>query len=218
MDIPRERQLKEEGNLMSLAVLSLTLPQIAPELDALCLFTGMGEDERAIQPIKRYWEATDSKNRILLVPGYNEKEKTWREFSMETLSRPPFDLKRTKDVHVEIHMGTTKDQAEWTVKKIQELSITSCGIVSTPFHLLRSYATTLAAMLRSGIKIPIFPVAIFIPPEKTVPEAGVPAWDLFQGEAERILKYQEKGDVISHEDFKKYIDWLWQEPILKKHI
>ena len=31
------------------------------------------------------------------------------------------------------------------------------------------------------------------------------------GEAKRILKYQEKGDVVTLEELVEYLNWLWKQ-------
>jgi hypothetical protein len=138
--------------------------------------------------------------------------------SLQTLTSKPYSLKRKKGLHVISHLGTTKDQAEWTIDKIQELSIQSCGIVSTPFHIVRSYATTLASMKARGIRIPIVPIVAITPPGKEIAESHMDTWDMVQGEVDRIEAYQQKGDVMSYTEFKTYIDWLWKQPLLKKYL
>src|SRR3989344_488128 len=219
MKIERLHERGESGELASLFAFSLTLPQkLAYEVDALCTFTGQGEDVRVIQPSKEYWESKITKNRFFLVPGYHNNEKTWRELTLEALSKKPFEIKRLDGVYVDPHFTTTKDQAQWAVKKIDELAITSCGIISSPFHLARAYTTALASMYKADIRIPIIPIPIHVPPNGVIPETGVSAWDMLQGEMERITAYQKKGDVISYEKFREYIDWLWQQPIIKKSL
>ncbi|MDO8482070.1 MAG: hypothetical protein Q7S75_03230 [bacterium] len=219
MSIKRLHDRDESGEQISLAVFSLTLPQqLAYEVDALCVFTGQGEDARVIQPIKAYWENEKTKNRFLLVPGYHKDEHTWREITKETLSQKPFEIKRLKGLHVSSSFVTTRDQAQWAIEKVKELGITSCGILSSQFHLVRAYATTLACMHAADIKIPIIPIPIYVAPSSVIPETAVTAWDMLQGEVERISAYQKKGDVISYEKFREYIDWLWEQQIIKNNV
>lgn len=219
MKIKRLHERSREGELMSLVTFSLTLPQkLAYEVDALCTFTGQGEDVRIIQPAKHYWENKKTKNRIFLVPGYYENEDTWKELTPETLSKTPFEIKRLRGLHVAPRFTTTKDQAEWAVRKMDEFAVTSCGILSSPFHLVRAYTTALACMYAAKLKIPIIPIPIYVAPNSVIPEASVVAWDMLQGEIERLGAYQKKGDVISYEKFREYIDWLWEQPIIKKNL
>ena len=219
MKIQRLHERGELGELMSLAAFSLTLPQkLAYEVDALCTFTGQGEDMRIIQPARAYWENKKTKNRIFLVPGYYENENTWKEMTQETLSKKPFEVKRLQGLHVAPRFTTTKDQAEWAVRKVDELAISSCAVLSTPFHLVRAYTTMLACMHAANLKIPIIPVPIYVAPSTVIPETGLVAWDMLQGEAERISAYQGKGDVLSYEKFREYIDWLWEQPIVKNNL
>ncbi len=219
MNIKRFSERGELGELVSLVAFSLTLPQkLAYEVDALCTFTGQGEDLRVIQPARTYWENKKTKNRIFLVPGYYENENTWKEMTKETLSEKPFEIKRSEGLYSSPRFTTTKDQAEWAVTKIDELNVTSCAVFSTPFHLVRAYTTTLACMHAADLKIPIIPIPIYTAPNSVVPETGLKAWDMLQGEMERIKAYQEKGDVISYEKFREYIDWLWEQPIIKNSL
>ena len=219
MEIWRVREHEEWGELFSLVVVSLSLPQkLACEVDALCVFTGQGEDIRVIQPARNYWENRNTKNRFFLIPGYNEKERTWKKITKEGLAGETFNMNRLGGVHVGPKMHTTKDQSDWAVGKIGELGIKSLGIVSTPFHLIRAYATTLNSLNAAKVRIPVVPVPVYLAPSTVIPETGTGAWDLFQGEAERIRMYRKKGDVISHEKFKEYMDWLWQQPILKDNV
>ena len=76
MHIDRTRERNDLGELASLAIFSLSLPHtLAYELDALCVFSGQGEDIRVLQPMRQYWENKKTKNRFFLVAGHNQKEK-----------------------------------------------------------------------------------------------------------------------------------------------
>src|SRR3989344_8647371 len=219
MKIQRLHERGDLGEMMSLVVFSLTLPQkLAYEVDALCTFTGQGEDIRVIQPARAYWEHKKTKNRIFLVPGYYENERTWKEMTEETLSKKPFKIRRTKGLLCSPRFTTTKDQAEWAVKKIDELAIQSCGVLSSPFHLVRAYTTMLACMDTAHVKIPIIPIPIYKAPNSVIPETGGEGWDMLEGEMERIRTYQKKGDIISYEKFREYIDWLSEQPIVKNAL
>ena len=218
MDNNRLRERDAQGELLSIAVFSLSLPQkLGLEVDALCTFTGQGEDVRVVQPTKEYWENAQTKNRFFLVPGHHKAERHWRDMTPEVLVGEPFNLKRLEGMIVTPPLVTTKDQAEWIVAKIQELGITSLGVVSSPFHLLRAYLTVLGQMKIAGVQIPVIPVPVYIAPHTLVPEQKVEAWDMMQGEVERISAYQKKGDLASYGDLKEYLCWLWGQPLLSKH-
>ena len=219
MDINRILESDAQEELISLAIFTMSLPQkLASEVDALCTFTGQGEDQRILQPTKAYWENPETKNRFFLIPGHHKAEHHWRDMTPEVLAAEPFNLKRFEGVVVTPPLVTTKDQARWIVDKIEELGITSLGVVSSPFHLLRAYLTVLGQMKTAGIRIPAIPVPVYEAPHMIVPESGVEAWDMVQGESERITAYQKKGDVASYDDLKEYLRWFWEQPLIKNII
>lgn len=218
MDSKRLRERTAQGELLSLAVFTLSLPQkLGLKVDALCTFTGQGEDVRIIQPAKMYWENPQTKNRFFLIPGHHKAERHWRDMTLGTLTKEPFNFKRLDGVTVTPPLVTTKDQAELIVAKIQELGVTSLGVISSPFHLLRAYLTVLGQMKIAGVRILVIPVPVYVSPHTLVPEQGVDAWELAQGEVERIFSYQEKGDLASYSDLKAYLRWLWEQPLLAGH-
>lgn len=215
MDGKRLCESDAQGELLSLAAFSFTLPQkLGLEVDALCTFTGQGEDVRIVQPAQMYWEHPQTKNRFFLIPGHHKAERHWRDMTPEVLAGEPFNFTKLEGVMVTPPLVTTKDQAEWIVARIQESGITSLAVVSSPFHLLRAYLTVLGQMKAAGIRIPAIPIPVYVAPHSTVPEQGVEAWELVQGEAERIAAYQKKGDVASYNDLREYLRWLWEQPLL----
>lgn len=215
MNGKRLRERDAQGELLSLAAFSFSLPQkLGLEVDALCTFTGQGENVRIIQPAKMYWENPQTKNRFFLIPGHHKAEEHWRDMTPEVLAGEPYNLKKFEGVIVTSPLVTTKDQAEWIVAKMRELGITSLGVVSSPFHLLRAYLTVLGQMKSAGIRIPVIPIPVYVAPHIVVPEQKVEAWELVQGEAERIAAYQKKGDLASYNDLKEYLRWLWEQPLL----
>ena len=217
MDSKRLRERDAQGELLSLAAFSFTLPQkLGLEVDALCTFTGQGEDVRITYPAQMYWENQETKNRFFLIPGHHKAEQHWRDMTPEVLAGEPFNIKKLEGVIVTPPLITTRDQAEWIVAQIQELRITSLGVISSPFHLLRAYLTVLGQMKAAGIRIPVIPIPVYVAPHIVVPEQGVEAWELVQGEAERIAAYQKKGDVASYSDLKEYLHWLWEQPLLMR--
>lgn len=214
MDSKRLRERDAQGELLSLAAFSFSISQkLGLEVDALCSFTGQGEDVRIIQPARAYWEHAQTKNRFFLIPGHHKAEQHWKDMTPDVLTGEPFNLKKLEGVMVTPPMVTTKDQAQWIVAKIKESGITSLGVVSSPFHLLRAYLTVLGQMKAAGIRIPVIPIPVYVAPHIVVPEQGVEAWELMQGEAERIATYQKKGDVASYDDLREYLRWLWEQPL-----
>ncbi|GEM_PF-6755796 len=44
---------------------------------------------------------------------------------------------------------------------------------------------------------------------------GRNGWELVPGEVERIVQYQQKGDVATYEELKCYLGWLWDRPCMQ---
>lgn len=217
--IERLREQTELGKLLSLALFSYSLPrESVHDADALCVFPGLGEDDRVIYPADKYWNENNTQSRFLLVAGHNKAEAMWEKLSRDRLSKPPYNVRRLEHVIVEEHAPNTKAQADWLCSKIRELSITSCVLCATPFHLLRAYLTTLASFNATGLRIPLVPLPVPRAPGSIVPELRTDAWTLVQGELDRIELYQGKGDIISYEGFRTYLDWLWDQPIVKNNL
>ena len=219
MEIDRLRSQDELGHIFSLVAGSLLMPEGAIQAaDVLVSIGGMGEDERVVYPRRKYWEPTESMNRLFLVLGYNENESTWKPMDVEALTQEPFCISRTDGLHAQSKFITTLDQARWIVEKIGELDIKSLALFSAPYHLPRMLATLIKEMNKRGIRVPVIPAPVLVSPSSVVPETGAGAWDMKQGEAERLIAYAKKGDVAGIKEFKEYIDWLWQQPIVTEHL
>lgn len=205
---------KKDSDLLAMALMLYSLPRIH-QTEALVVMPGLGENWRIEQAVK-VWENNDQKNKFLLISGVNQKEKTAFPFSIENFKKSPFNLKRVENVHIQEHADHTKAQAEWIVNKTKELNIKSLTVFVSPFHLLRAYNTLLKTFINlDAERILIIPNPIRIPPSTNIPEVNSSAWDLVQGELDRIKIYQEKGDVASYEELKEYLNWLWTQPLIK---
>lgn len=212
-EIPRIVEEMQQNILAKMTTMVLSLPR--PLTDAITVFPGRGENER-LQHAVKVWEA-DRAMRFFLVAGTKwSTEKTTAQPTMELLSQSQYGLKTTSGVVIHHHANITTDQTGWVVPKIQELGITSIGLVVTPYHLIRAYLTLLKETLKADLQIPIIPLPVPKAPNVIVPEDNTDAWTLFDGEMERILTYQKKGDVATLGELKKYLAWLWQHPLLKQ--
>jgi lipopolysaccharide export LptBFGC system permease protein LptF len=206
---------KKDSDILAMALMLYSVPKIPQKTDALVIMPGLGENWRIEQAIK-IWENNNKENKFLLISGVNQKEKTAFPFSIENFKKPPFNLKREQNVYTQEHADHTKAQAEWIISKVKELNIQSLSLFVSPFHLLRAYSTLLKAFINSNNeRIVIIPNPIKIPPSTNIPEVNSNAWDLVQGELDRIKIYQEKGDVASYEELKDYLNWLWTQPLIK---
>lgn len=183
----------------------MSTPRISTE--AIVTFPGMGEDERVIRAANR-WE---NENFVyLLVTGLSLHERTARKFTLETLREPPFNLidASSQLVFTQVDAANTVIQAEWTAEMVKELDIDSLTLTVSPYHLPRAYLTLLNSLLKRGLKVALIPDPTPTSLGEPVPELGIPASEMGAGEMERILAYQEKGDVASFESYFHYNEWL----------
>lgn len=187
------------------------LPRLSHEVDALVTFPGQGENIRLTAAIEA-WQEPDSQARFLLVAGQNLTEKTAEVFDLTRLQKAPFSLTKTDGVLIDlVPILNTKAQAEWVVKMIVKHTITSVALYISSYHLLRAYLTLLKTCSQQNIRIPIIPVPVAADLTTRSPETGSAMWDLVPGEAQRILSYQEKGDVASFTELQDYLAWLHQQ-------
>jgi uncharacterized SAM-binding protein YcdF (DUF218 family) len=194
--------------LMKALTMILTLPQSAADrVDALVVATGQGEEWRLAQAI-RAWEANPTLRHLLVANG-NPAERTYAEITLDRLRS--LGLRRASGVHLQAEPApNTGLQAAWIVQQVQARGITSLALAVSPYHLPRLYLTVLKAFTRSGVRLPMIPLPVAVPPETPVPETGATAYDLVPGEIKRILTYLDQGWVATPEDVRQYLRWLWR--------
>ncbi|MDO3701871.1 hypothetical protein Q3W71_09275 [Micromonospora sp. C28SCA-DRY-2] len=187
----------------------LTLPQsAAAQVDALVVPTGQGEDWRLTHAI-RHWEA-NPRVRHLLVANGNPAEQTYVELTLDHLRG--LGLRRTDGVHLQAEPApNTGLQAAWIVDRVRGYGITSLALVVSPYHLARVYLTVLEALTGGGLRLPLIPLPVAVPPDRPVPETGATGYDLVPGEVRRILAYTDEGWVATPEELRQYLRWLWTE-------
>ncbi|MFG3697045.1 hypothetical protein ACGF5C_03870 [Micromonospora sp. NPDC047620] len=194
------------GVMKALTVI-LTLPQSAADhVDALVVATGQGEEWRLTHAI-RNWEANPAL-RYLLVANGNPDEETYVEITLDYLRS--LGLRRTNGVFLQADPApNTGLQAAWIVNQVQARRIASLALAVSPYHLARVYLTVLKAFTRTGLRLPMIPLPVAVPPDTSVPETGATAYDLVPGEIKRILNYMDNGWVATPEEVQQYLQWLW---------
>lgn len=194
-------------DVMKAFMVILTLPRWAADhVDALVVPTGQGEEWRLTHAI-RSWE-TNRDIRYLLVANGNPAEDTYVEITLDYLRT--LGLRRVRGVHLQAEPApNTGLQGAWIVGRVEDLGITSLALTVSAYHLPRVYLTTLKALSRSGIRIPLVPDPVTIPPHTAIPETQATAYDLLPGEAERILTYMNREWVATLEELQEYLQWLW---------
>ncbi len=211
--VPRVIEANENTRLFTMAHLVTSTPHPVSSVDALVVTPGLGENKRIKSAVSQ-WESQESIARFLLVAGTNGIEKRQIQPTIEFLQSAEIGLSKTTGVEVQIEADHTVAQTDWIINKAQQLGVTSMALFVSDWHITRAYSTLLKSMLKSGMRIPVFPVPVATSPSYMVPEYGVRASTMSAGEAERILKYQEKGDVATFSELTEYLDWLWKQDIV----
>jgi len=214
-EIPRIVEEAQKNIVAKMATMILSIPRL--ETDAITVFPGRGENVRLEYAVK-VWQYSQfpGELRFFLVAGTEWKtEAKTPQPTLELLQGNPYNLRKMAGVYIQYHAHCTPDQTGWVLEKVRACGIKSLSLIAPPYHLPRAYLTLLKELYKQSICIPIIPLPVPTSPDTIVPEDGVDAWTLFDGEAERILKYQEKGDVATLPELKEYLCWLWKQPLLQ---
>lgn len=206
--VAREIDSDETSSLIAMVMMILSLPQDVSRVDAILVLPGQGEDWRLTSAIEA-WN-TNPGVKHLLVAGNYSGEKTWFEPTLDNLSEPPYGLVRREGVVIHPHAHHTKEQGEWIAATARDLNIKSIALVVPPYHLPRAYLTFVKCFEQLGIEVALFPLPVHVAPSTRAPETGLNSWQYVPGEMERIVKYQEKGDVATYEELQGYLEWLWK--------
>jgi hypothetical protein len=213
--VERVVERDESLDLCAMTMMLYSLPRPADRADAIAVLPGLGETWRLAQAVQA-WESSIEARHLVVASTYHA-ERTQVQPSIENMSQPPVNLRRQEGVRIQDHAHHTREQADWIVKEVAELDISSMALYISPYHLLRGYCTLLQAFKRSDTPwIPIIPMPVVVSPDTIIPETGVDAWTMIPGETKRILEYQKKGDVATYQEFQEYLAWLWKQPILAK--
>lgn len=223
-EIDRLVEASESTLLGSMAVMLYSVPQeAARRVDAIAVYPGLGEYWRVTSAVNA-WDDSNSRARSLLVAGVFYDGETLDPLTggeasgpitVERLQQEPTNLQRTDGVCIQQNARHTREQADWLIGRVSEKNTASVALHVSPYHLLRAYLTTVKAFARNGVDpVPIIPVPVRVAPSMVIPETGNTGWGSFPGEAARIERYQESGDIANHEQLRRYIDWLWEQPIV----
>jgi hypothetical protein len=192
----------------------LTLPRSAADhVDALVVVSGQGEHWRLTQAI-RAWEA-NPRLRHLLVANGNPDERTYVPLTADYLRG--LGLRRLDGAVIQAEPApNTGLQAAWIAEQVRVLGIGGLALTVSPYHLVRVFLTPLRVL--DGRRIPIIPVPATVPPDAPVPETGATAYELVPGEVVRILTYMDRGWVADPDELRRYLTWLWRQPILRDAV
>jgi hypothetical protein len=207
--VPRVLPTDEMTELMAAVVAILTVPPLAEgRLDALAVPIGQGEEWRLRHAIG-VWES-DPAIRFLLVANGNPAERTYVAMTPGYLRQ--LGLRRLDGVCVQPQPApNTGLQAAWIAEQVWALGVRSLALAVSPYHLPRAYLTVLKALADLGVRIPLIPAAVPVPPHHAAPETSATGYDLVPGEMRRILRYADAGWLSTAEELRVYLAWLWAQ-------
>jgi len=197
MEIPRKMEFDARSEIA--AVVMTILGIRLQRADGIALFTGEGERHRVLHGVN-LWNR--DYGRLFLVTG--DSEQTSRSFG-ETTKKEITDLCHVEENCPEIfkqeRADHTGEQANWVAGLAVENQVESLIVTASLYHLPRVFLTLLKCLQRKNQKILLIPS-----PARPVQFSR--EWLLIPGEVERIVRYQEKGDVATAQELYSHL--LWQ--------
>lgn len=203
-------------SLEALLTYALALPRPIRQCDALFVPQGLGEYSRISHTVDA-WEQGVANH--LVVAGCHVND--FGAFEMSTTELVErFGLTRTENVHTQPNALNTPDQTNWVAQQCVENGITSIALMCPSYHMLRQLLTLHVSLRRAGLRIPVIPVPLHLPPSSLTPatqagETELTGISMVDSELDRIRRYQEKGDVATVEEYLEYLEWLWTQPIIR---
>lgn len=199
------------------------------EVDALIVWPGIVLEAAAKHAI-RLWNMGIGK--YLLIAGYHESDIAEEYFNIDNLTKKFNITRKTGLVRSQVYAAHSAIQAAWVATQVQELGVSSVALCTPQFHLLRAYLTTLEALRRLGIKIPIIPIWPLMSPFEVCVLNQAPGGkrdktvlDVIHAEVNpRMISYQRPkedgspGDVATYAVFIEYLRWLYEQPIILEHL
>lgn len=192
--IGKEKNLVELFMKLVLMGSNLT-PEILgqAEMNAIVVFPGGENDEedgkkRILTGFNLFEEGV---GKLLLVAG-DSTERT------EKFGRTDSFIAQKASIIIGENMGgaNTLTQADWTAKQVEDRNIQSLILITAFYHLPRALMTllkSLSLIKQQGVRIIPYPVL--------VPKC----WHKIIEEIEKIIRYQEFGNVSETEDVIEYL-------------
>ena len=211
--------------------LSLSTFQVEDMVDAIVAWPGIEMKSSTQLAVNMY---NNGKAKHLLIAGYHEPEVAGKVFSEQFLTEE-FGLKRLDSVHTQVHARHAGMQSNWTAEKFDTLNIKSVILCVPAFHILRSALGILESCRRKGVQVMMFPKCPAISPYKRnllnidTGQQDACQMEVIHGEInggvqERIPAYQREkspgipGDNLTTERFLQWLDWLYQQPLIKNQL
>ena len=210
--VPRVVEADENTQLFTATHATLSLPAPLHLVDAAAVMPGLGEHQRVIRAVQAWQSHPNMKH--LIVSGTNKNEVEQPQLTLERLQQQPFMLERKEDVLTQVSAEHTRLQTDWIIDQMLAHKVRSLALFVSHWHMPRAYRTLLKSMLNADLKLPIVPVTVGSSPRSEVPEYHKTVESLSAGEAIRIAKYQEIGEISSYDELMDYLEWLWNQNLL----
>lgn len=185
----------------------LSVPKKFDGIKHIAAMPGLGEDIRVRTAID-LWES-DSRFSHLYITGTNTNEKLQPQLTIERLQQYPYKLNKTEGVLAQVVADHTRAQTDWLVDQLLMNGAESLILCVSHWHMTRAYMTLVKSMLNARMLIPVIPNVIGTAPNQIIPEVGQSVQKLSAGEAERIVKYSDTGQIVSSVELSEYLDWIW---------
>lgn len=197
-------------------------------VDAIVAWPGIILDA-AVKHAADYWNL--GAGRRFLVAGYHEPDVAENRFALGNL-RDNYSLARAGSVFTQIHAGHAGEQATWVAEMVMKFEIRSIALFIPSSHMARGYLTTLEALRRLGVRIPIIPMTPPVSPFERCVLNSAPGGtrdktelDVIHAEVNpRMINYQKlkadgsPGDVATDEVFYEYLEWLYKQPTVADYV
>lgn len=198
--------------LFELAIRTLCDTRPKRTADAVFLCSQTRDNQDSVLGAARRLLAEQRVKKILMVdsgpksgyPGYAVWEKALLETGVPETAIESVDLRETDALNTWI-------EANAMIRHARQHHYTVMYVCASPFHQLRAFMTAITAALRHYPDIRIYscnghPLPWLDRVAHSQGETLEPRRELIGGELDRILKYQQKGDLAADTDVLRYLN------------
>ncbi|GAC1371850.1 MAG: hypothetical protein NVSMB39_5930 [Candidatus Saccharimonadales bacterium] len=218
--IPRVSEPTRESQYTALTMEILLTKWNVAAVDAIAPLSGMDDLERFEFPIEEYYN--QNVGCWLIVGRAVHDEISFHALDLIGLQEH-CGLTRTEGVVTEISATNTANQIDWVMKQAYARGATSIALCSSPYHIVRCFATAIQWFHKNPKLGPIPVVPMWAGSlNKLVPEMAkkgeqVTGHQMVAGEILRFFKYSselddfgnpQEPDVANYDKVMKYMEWM----------
>jgi hypothetical protein len=198
--------------LLELAIRSLCDVRAKTIADGVFLYGQTRDNQDSVLSAARQVIKNKLAQKILIVdsdsksgyPGYSVWEKELLEMGVPKDLIVGVDLRKTATLNTLI-------EATGMIEYAKKNQMTVMYIIASPFHQLRAFMTSATVALKYYPEIRIYsyngnPLSWLDTVAHSQGKTLGPRKELIKGEHDRILKYQQKGDLAANADVLNYLD------------